>query len=391
MSAREQIRAWFLLFRPWSYTATLVPFLVAAGWCGGFAEWGGLDWTHGGLGLVAGLLFQATVNLLNTWGDERSGVDDAPGAIRTTPQVHDGLVSLAAVRTVALACAGAASLLGVGLCVYRAGGAWRFNGPLLAAGFLGFLGSVNYSTGIKFKYRGLGVPGVSVLMGPLEIYVAWALLAPEEAPSIFGFGSSCLVSLGIFLLLTLPVAALVGVVMHGNDMRDIPSDRAAGITTLASWLGPRGALAYYRFCHLLPYGVCLLLWGLTVRRACVLPFCAFLLPFLCLPLTVRTLRAAGRVYRACPENPPWRGLERASGKILFVFGTLYALSFPLVPLTAKPGRDKRVPPASAQPGRDKRVPPASAQPRQDSCLSGGTGLSRPYWLWSESLTLRSSL
>ena len=144
MSAREQIRAWFLLLRPWSYTATLVPFLVAAGWYVGFCGYYGKHphWAHWGLGLVAGLLFQATVNLLNTWGDERSGVDDAPGAIRTTPQVHDGLVSLDAVRNAALACAGAASLLGVGLCFYRDGGAWRFNGPLLAAGFLGFLGSV---------------------------------------------------------------------------------------------------------------------------------------------------------------------------------------------------------------------------------------------------------
>lgn len=285
---------------------------------------------------MAGLLFQATVNLLNTWGDERSGVDDAPGAIRTTPQVHDGLVSLAAVRNVALACAGVASLLGVWLCFYRAGGAWRFNGPLLAAGFLGFLGSVNYSTGIKFKYRGLGVPFVSFLMGPLEIYVAVALLSPSAARTVLHP-----VFLAIFLLLSLPVAALVGVVMHGNDMRDIPSDRAAGITTLASWLGPRGALAYYRFCHLLPYGVCLVVWelyegvGWCASRTVLLHPCAFLLPFLCLPLTVRTLRTAGRVYRACPENPPWRGLERASGKILFVFGTLYALSFPLVPFLAR--------------------------------------------------------
>ncbi len=375
MSAREQIRAWFLLFRPWSYTATLVPFLVAAGYCGGFGGWGGLGWAHWGLGLVAGLLFQATVNLLNTWGDERSGVDDAPGAIRTTPQVHDGLVSLTAVRNVALACAGAASLLGVGLCFYRAEGTWRFNGPLLAAGFLGLLGSVNYSTGIKFKYRGLGVPFVSFLMGPLEFWVALMLLSPS-----FGWIFLSADVLAVFLFLSLPVAALVGVVMHGNDMRDIPSDRAAGITTLASWLGPRGALAYYRFCHILPYGVCLLLWALFGGGRFVFPPCAFLLPFLCLPLTVRTLRTAGRVYRACPENPPWRGLERASGKILFVFGTLYALSFPLVPLMAKPGRDKR-------------VPPVSAQTRQESSFGGGTGLSRPYWLWSggESMRVRSFL
>lgn len=335
MPAREQIRAWFLLLRPWSYTATLVPFLVAAGWLASGDGWRRLGWAHWGLGLVAGLLFQATVNLLNTWGDERSGVDDAPGAIRTTPQVHDGLVSLAAVRNVALVCAGAASLLGVGLCFYRAGGAWRFNGPLLAAGFLGFLGSVNYSTGIKFKYRGLGVPFVSFLMGPLEIFVASALLSPPAARTVLLLHP---VFLAIFLLLSLPIAALVGVVMHGNDMRDIPSDRAAGITTLASWLGPRGALAYYRLCHLLPYGVCLVLWSFIGGRAFARPAGAFLLPFLCLPLTVRTLRAAGRAYRASPENPPWRGLERASGKILFVFGTLYALSFPLCSFLARVSR-----------------------------------------------------
>ena len=325
MSAREQIRAWFLLFRPWSYTATLVPFLAAAGGRLGAAGPDGAAWGRWGLGLVAGLLFQATVNLLNTWGDERSGVDDAPGAIRTTPQVHDGLVSLDAVRNAALACAGAASLLGVGLCFVRAEGGWRIDGPLLAAGFLGFLGSVNYATGVCFKYRGLGVPFVSFLMGPLEIFVAWTLLAPAGGAGVFASGAS----VAAFALLALPVAALVGVVLHGNDMRDIPSDRAAGIVTLASRLGPRRALAYYRACHVLPYGACLALCGPALREGAWAAAAAALLPFLCLPLTVRTLRAAGRVWRACPANPPWRGLERASGAILFVFGALYALAFPL--------------------------------------------------------------
>ena len=89
---RVTVKAWFLLFRPWSYTATLVPFLVAAGLFGArTARWG--RW---GLGIICGLLFQATVNLFNTWGDERSGVDAVPGAVRTTPQVHDGLVSMRA-------------------------------------------------------------------------------------------------------------------------------------------------------------------------------------------------------------------------------------------------------------------------------------------------------
>lgn len=330
----EKLRAWFFLFRPWSYTATVIPFLLAAGFVFGFC--GSANWGRWGLGLVAGLLFQSTVNLLNTWGDERSGVDNVPGAIRTTPQVHDGLVSLNAVLVVGLCCAALASLIGVGLCFHRAGDAWYLNKALLVAGFIGFLGSLNYSTGIKFKYRGLGVPFVSFLMGPLEIFVALALLKPQDSVEV-ALIPPLLVA---FALVTLPNAALVGVIMHGNDMRDIPSDRAAGIVTLASRLGPRGALAYYRICHILPYGVCLVLitlfQGMSLCAGSLnLRSFVFLLPFLCLPLTIKTLRTAVTVYRSCPENPPWRGLERNSGGILFVFGILYSLSFLLLGLLSR--------------------------------------------------------
>ena len=298
------IKAWFLLFRPWSYTASLIPFLVGAALAPATHGW--LRW---GLGLFAGLLFQATVNLLNTWGDERSGVDDAPGAIRTTPQVHDGLVSMQALLAVALTCAAGAALLGLSLCLYRIDGAWHLSWPLLAVGFIGFLGATNYSTGIKFKYRGLGVPFVAFLMGPLEIFAAICLLRPNDALTFLT--PSC-------LLLTLPVASLVCVIMHGNDMRDIPSDRAAGIRTVASLLGPKGALIFYWICHLLPYVVCALLLAQRGRL--------FLIPFMALPLTRRTLTAATRTYLENPSSPPWRRLERASGGLHLIFGALYALA-----------------------------------------------------------------
>ena len=55
----------------------------------------------------------------------------------------------------------------------------------------------------------------------------------------------------------------------------------------------------------------------------------FLLPLLCLPLSVRTIRTAVRVYRERPESPPWRGLERASGLVHFIFGLLYAAAWAL--------------------------------------------------------------
>ena len=309
-----KVSAWFYLLRPWSYAATFVPFLAAAALGSPSAHW--LRWTFG---LVVGALFQATVNILNTWGDERSGVDAVPGAIRTTPQIHDGLISLRAVFAAAVVCATLASAAGILLCFYptlSADGAtvWRFDAGVLAAGALGCLGATNYSTGVRFKYRGLGVPFVAFLMGPLEVFVASSLLVPRF---------SC--EWTLFLLWTLPVAALVSAILHGNDMRDRTTDRIAGIVTLASSLSPRGALAFYCICHVLPYAICAVLAALAAARTdCAVTAVPFLLPFLCLPLTLRTLRVATLTWRENPECPKWIRLERASGAIHLLFGILYA-------------------------------------------------------------------
>lgn len=300
----SKIKSWFLLFRPWSLTATLIPFLTALAIVSpshGIARW----W----IGLISGIFFQATVNLLNTWGDERSGVDKIPGTYLTTPQVQQGLISMRALLFAAMTCAAVASTLGLALCFYCDGGEWHVSVPLLAAGFVGLLGSTNYSTGIKFKYHAMGVPFVAFLMGPLEIFVAMCILRPAD---VLSFATP------LNALLTVPTALLVCIIMHGNDMRDIPTDRAAGIKTPATVLGPKGALIFYWACHLVPYLICAMLIGSFGR--------IFLLPFMALPLTRRTLIAATRKYLECPENPRWRNLERASGAIHTAFGILYAIA-----------------------------------------------------------------
>lgn len=321
----SRIKDWFLLFRPWSYTATLVPFLLGgAGAMYAYprCEHALVRWL---LGLFAGLLFQATVNLLNTWGDERSGVDAVPGAIRTTPQVHEGKVSMRAIFYVAVCCLVVAVAIGVSLCFYREMippeylGNWEFCTPLFVAGVIGAFGSINYSTGIKFKYHGLGVPFVSFLMGPLEVFVAYAIAAPNEVR-----GVPIDVNFLIVLLSALPVAFLVGAIMHGNDMRDIPSDRTAGIVTLASWMGPRRALIYYCFCHVAPYVIMVAIAAIVWGDCGFAKGCVWMLPCIALPLSLRTMRRAIRVYRENPASPAWRGLERDTGLVHLVFGVLYA-------------------------------------------------------------------
>ena len=307
--------------------ATLIPFLLAAGIA---LRIPGARWGHWAAGLLAGLFLQVTVNLLNTWGDERNGVDGVPGAFRSTPQVHDGLISMRAVLTMALSALALATLIGIPLCFSPDADGPNADSALLALGLCGVLGSTNYSTGVKFKYRGLGVPFVSILMGPLELLAALLLLVSPDARGLQpAFISLSLLSPG-FILLSLPIAALVGVVMHGNDMRDIRSDREAGIVTLASRLGPKHALSYYRICHLLPYAISCL-WALIAllhRPNDILSIGPWL-PLLAFPLSMRTIGVSARVYRSNPARPPWFGLERESGKVLLAYGLLYAISFAL--------------------------------------------------------------
>lgn len=306
--------SWFWLFRPWSYAATLVPFLLAAGLCAGR---GPLMWTNWSVGLLSGLFLQATVNLLNTWGDERSGVDSAPGAFRSTPQVHDGLVSLRGVFAAAALCAGMGAALGLASCFYRTDGMWRFNLPLLAVGVLGALGATNYSTGLRLKYRGFGVALSAVMMCVLEPWAAVLLLLPRAFPvTVSPYGAPAL------LAAFAPVALLIGAVMHGNDMRDIASDRAAGIRTVATTLGPLWSLRLFVAMHALAFAFPVAFATIESRW--------LLLPLVAAPLSAFAAAKARIVYGDCPENPKWRGLERITGAVLLVFGVLYSLSLFLV-------------------------------------------------------------
>ena len=322
-----RIRTWFFLCRPWSVTATVVPALFVLGLVGRDPLF---SWGRWALALAAAMPLQIACNLLNTWGDDRSGVDAVDGAVVTTPQLRDGLVTsrqvfLAAVGCLALACA-----FGLPLFFFRRYADLSFNWGVALAIAIGLLGATNYATGIKFKYHGLGVPFVFFLMGSIECFGFYAASIPRLVPSpdmLCAYGKTALArACGEFLLLTLPINCLVAVIMHGNDMRDIATDKAAGIATTASRLGPRGALALYWILHLVPHAFCLAMCAVRLSDPSRPAAFAWLVPLLVLPLTARSLAKATRVYRATPANPPWRGLERASGGIHCLFGILYALA-----------------------------------------------------------------
>lgn len=335
-------KAWFQLLRPWSLTATFVPFFFALmvrfrsfppdGWYG----WGGRLY----LAFLSAALLQIACNLLNTYGDDRSGVDSVDGAYVSTPQIKDGLVSRSAVLKAAVTAIVLGGIISLPVFIYPFGWVYRFNGLAFAAGMIGLAGAVNYATLFKFKYRGLGVPFVFLLMGWIEcsgfIFAGIPRICADLVDTWSMSPLKAVVWLAILFAMTfvssLPISCQVAAILHGNDMRDIRSDAAAGIKTASTKLGPRRALKLFKALHFAPYFFSVTLFAANiiylavnfgeVSASALLP----LLPFIALPLTLSAVKSADDAYKVNPESPAWFGLERKSGLVHLVFGMLWAIS-----------------------------------------------------------------
>lgn len=201
--------------RPFSY-------VVALAACGTGVV---LAWDHGHgdpwLSLwvmLAGLLLQVGVNLINDAGDLPllDGSADWHAAARRLIRRH---------YRYGLACFALALLIGAGFV-------WLRGWPLLLLGLLGLFGAFAYTTEPwNYKRRGWAVPLVFWLMGVLMVLGSYYALAG-------GLGD------GVFLA-SLPVSCLVSLLLLSNEMRDLRQDRVAGVRTLSVRLGATGALRLY--------------------------------------------------------------------------------------------------------------------------------------------------
>ncbi len=241
--------------RLWSLTAATVPIAVGAALA---ARAGHFSWLILALTMAGGVFLQLSANLLNTYGDFRSGVDtleNPPNA----PQLVFGALRPAQVKAAGLAALACGAFAGFAAAALSD---WRL--LLFAAG--GVLGAGCYTTGTRYKYLGFGVPAVALLMGVLMVTASYF----AQAVSISGQS----------VIASLPLACLVAAIMHGNDLRDIASDRAAGIRTTALIIGPAAARWLFAALHIVPYLIIV-----VSAVANILPRLT-LVTFLALPLSV---------------------------------------------------------------------------------------------------------
>jgi len=211
--------------RPWSFTSTLAPQLVALAVLRCFlrVELPGYFAT---IALVLSIMaVQAAANLVNSYKDFERGIDTKETAGDRT--LVDNLVSVRTLKVLAVI-----SLLW--WCSYFAWSlaATNFDRTVLGLAALGTLLALGYTAGpAPLKYLGLGDLAIFICFGPGVIAYSCIVLVGFVRWEVIAF--------------TTPVTLYVIAILHANNYRDIEADSRTGAKTVAILLGPRASLYYY--------------------------------------------------------------------------------------------------------------------------------------------------
>ncbi|MFW6368385.1 MAG: prenyltransferase [Spirochaetota bacterium] len=212
-------KTWFQSLRPFSFPASVMPVGVAA--AVSYAMYAGGEiarplWIALPFYAIAGVLFHAGTNVLNDYYDYLHGVDTEED-IDPTHLVPRGIVSARFMLVTGHLYFGAGILMGTVI------GVWR--GPIFVIAGIAAATAAYFYTGARFsfKYVALGDPIVFLLMGPVMIAMGvWALTGTLAGEAV---------------AVSIPLAFLVTAILHGNNLRDIESDKQQGVLTIAGLLG----------------------------------------------------------------------------------------------------------------------------------------------------------
>jgi len=285
------VAVWIMAARVPTLPAAVVPVLV-----GSASAYSVAGAFHLGVflaALAASLLIQIGTNLANDLFDFQRGADTEArtGPVRVT---HAGLLSPQQVARGTVVTFGLAFLIGLYL-VYRGG--W----PILLVGLAAIASGILYTAGPwPLAYHGLGDLFTFVFFGVVAVVGTHYVQALAVVPLAW--------------MVSLPVGFLVTAILVVNNLRDIPTDRAAGKRTLAVRLGDRGTRWQYACLVLGAYAVPVGLWAAGGRGPLIL------LPLLTLFIAVPLLRTVLEGTAGAALNPVLKG----TGRLHLLYGLLLA-------------------------------------------------------------------
>lgn len=269
-----------IILRAYAWPASVVPVIAGSVMA---ARAGSFSWLDFALTMAAALSVHSGANLANTYYDFKNGVDRADSA--DDRGLVDGMLAPRTALLLALGLLAAGAVIGVVLSVKN-----RLP-MLIAAGAAGFFLAWFYTAGaVKFKYRALGDIVIFLAFGPL-------IVCGTELIQARRFSAEA-------LLVSAPLGLLIAAIVHANNMRDISSDREAGVRTLAGLLGPERSKQLYRALLICAYALTLFCGGIWPPAFAALS----------LPLAIKLDALASR--------DKFSGLVRETAKFVTVFGLL---------------------------------------------------------------------
>jgi 1,4-dihydroxy-2-naphthoate octaprenyltransferase len=263
------------------FTATVVPVLLGAAlaWRDGYFHLG-----YFFLALLGAVAFHAATNVINDYGDHKSGNDEVNQEL--TPfsggsrVIQEKIMSAGQVLRLALVYYAIGIVIGLYLVAVR-------GLPVLWLGLLGLALSALYTVpkfGLAYLGHGLGELAVGLGFGPVMVAGTYYVLAQHFAPEMW--------------YASLPVGLLIAALVYINEFPDYAADKAAGKQTLIVKLERRGAVPGYITLMLGTY----FLVGVGVLLN-LLPW-PTLIAFLTLPLALRGIRGLRQFYEQTPQLIP---------------------------------------------------------------------------------------
>ncbi|AEH46716.1 1,4-dihydroxy-2-naphthoate polyprenyltransferase [Parageobacillus thermoglucosidasius] len=218
VSRRRDWRVWWRLTRPHTLTAAFVP--VCIGTALAFHE------TNIRVSLfiamlVASLLIQAATNMFNEYYDFKRGLDSPESVGIGGAIVREG-VHPKTVLNLAIAFFAIATLIGVYICMNSSWWLALIGSICMAAGYF-------YTGGpIPIAYTPFGELAAGFFMGLLIILISFFIQTGEVTKTA--------------ILISVPIAILVGAILLANNIRDFDGDKKNGRKTLAILVGRHNAI-----------------------------------------------------------------------------------------------------------------------------------------------------
>jgi len=206
------VKAWIEGARPRTLPAAIVPVVVgtAVAW-----RQGDVIWWRAAAAMVVALAIQVATNYANDYSDGVRGTDDVRvGPVRL---VASGLKPATAVKRAAFGAFAVAAVAGLALA-------------LAAAWWLVLIGAASILAG--WFYTGGSRPYGYAALGEVAVFVFFGVVATVGTTFVHLEKVTLLA-----IACSIPVGALATALLVVNNLRDIPTDTAAGKRTLAVRLG----------------------------------------------------------------------------------------------------------------------------------------------------------